>query len=233
VRTALQPVTVAGEDVNIMLTPIKGSQLGGAITFESGGTRPPTAFTGFQVMAQPLGVAVNLPRTNRPADVDTTGHFTLLDLLPGQYVVHAAAPRGWTMKSVYLDGRDVTDQAIDVKGSDNSTGLNVIFTDRISSVTGAVQGERDAPVAGIRVIAFPSDEKLWRPQTRRIHTVRTDPTGTYRINNLPPGEYLLVATDDVEQGEWFDPAYLESVKQKGVRVTVGEGEQGVQNLKAS
>lgn len=230
---AMQPVVVSGEDVAITLTPVRGSRLGGNVTFEAATTKPPATFDGIRITAQPIGAAVLLPRLRRPAEVDEAGHFMLSDLLPGQYVIQANGTRGWTMKAVYLDGRDVTDEPIDIKGGDNSTGLNVVFSDRISGLSGVVGGSGDAPAAGTTVMAFPSDEKLWRPQTRRIQTARADQNGAYRFNNLPPGEYLLVATDDVEQGEWFDPAFLAAVRDKAVRVTLAEGEQKVQTLKAS
>ena len=228
---AVQPVFVAGEDITISLAPVSGSRLGGAITFEASATAPPATFTGFRVTAQPLGAMLVLPRLAQPARVDAKGRFTLTELMPGQYVIQAIAPRGWTMKAVYLDGRDVTDEPIEIRGAENADGLNIIFTDRVSGLSGAVDGGGDAPTAGATVIAFPSDDRLWRPQTRRIQTARADQNGAYRINNLPPGEYLLIATADVEQGEWFDPAFLESARDRAVRVTISEGEQKVRHLK--
>ena len=230
--TAMQPIIVSGEDIAITLSPVKPARLAGAITFEASTATPPRTFNGFRVSAQPLGVATALPRARRPAEVDDTGHFQLEDVLPGQYLVQATGARGWAMKALYLDGRDITDQPIDIKGGDAGS-LNVIFTDRISGLSGPVTGAGDAPAAGVTVIAFPSDQRLWRPQTRRIQTARADQHGSYRLGNLPAGEYLVVATDDVEEGEWFDPAFLESVRDKGVRVTLAEGEQKVQALKAS
>lgn len=230
---AMQNVIVSGNDVVITLTPVRGSRLGGTVTFESATTRPPATFERIRITAQPMGAARLLPGLRRPAEVDDAGQFIFSDLLPGQYVIQATGTRGWTMKAVYLDGRDVTDEPVDIKGGDNSTGLNVVFSDRISGLSGVVGGSGDAPAAGTTVIAFPSDEKRWRPQTRRIQTARADQNGAYRFNNLPPGEYLLVATDDVEQGEWFDPAFLASVRDKGLRITLAEGEEKVQTLKAS
>jgi hypothetical protein len=50
---------------------------------------------------------------------------------------------------------------------------------------------------------------------------------------LPAGDYLVVATDDVEQGEWFDPAFLERIRSAAVKVSLGEAEQRTQDLKAS
>jgi hypothetical protein len=40
-------------------------------------------------------------------------------------------------------------------------------------------------------------------------TARPDQTGTYRIRGLPPGQYYLVAVGPAEQGEWFNPSFLD------------------------
>jgi hypothetical protein len=146
------------------------------------------------------------------------------------YMIRATAPRGWSMKSVYLDGRDVTDMPFEVK-SEHVTGLNVIFTDKISSLMGTVRDARGKAVADITVIAFPADERLWLPQSRQIATARTDTTGGYRLAAIPPGDYLVVAMDVVEQGEWFDPTFLDQVKGRATKVRVAEGEQRTQDLK--
>lgn len=71
------------------------------------------------------------------------------------------------------------------------------------------------------------------PQSRRIQTARTDQSGVYQVSSLPSGDYLAVATDDVEQGEWFDPEFLDRIRDKAMRVTLGEGDQRTQDLKAS
>jgi hypothetical protein len=81
------------------------------------------------------------------------------------------------------------------------------------------------------VIAFPSDDRLWLPQSRQIVTTRTDQSGSYRIGAIPAGEYLVIAVDDVEQGEWLDPAFLEQIRTKANRVTIGEGETRTEDLK--
>ena len=228
---ALQPIVVAGEDLVIALLPSKNARLGGAVTFESSRTAPPSTFEAFRVTAQPLGPT--LPGFSQPAKVLEKGQFTLADLLPGEYVIQAVGAPGWTMKAVYLDGRDVTDQPVEVRSGENASGLNIVFTDRISALGGVVRQEGDTPASGITVVVFPQDEKLWRPQTRRIRAARADQNGTYRLANLPPGDYLVVATEDVEQGEWFDPAFLGSVRDKGERISIAEGEQKTQILKAS
>lgn len=232
-RTAVQPLVVAGEEVDVALTPMPGVQLGGTLTLEAAGAPPTNGFSGFRVTPLPLGASsAGGPggRGGRPGDVGQAGQFTVNDVMPGVYMIRGSAPRGWTMKSVYLDGRDVTDQPIEVK-SENVNGLNVIFTDKVSSLSGTVRDGRGNAVGDVAVIVFPADEHLWFPQSRQIVTSRTDASGAYKISTVPPGDYLAIAVDDVEQGEWFDPAFLEQIRGRATRVKIDEGDQRTQDLK--
>jgi protocatechuate 3,4-dioxygenase beta subunit len=232
-RTAVQPLVVAGEEVDVALTPMPGVQLGGTITLEAAGAPPASGFSGFRVTPLPLAASSATGpggRGGRPGDVGQAGQFTVNDVMPGVYMIRGSAPRGWTMKSVYLDGRDVTDQPIEVK-SENVNGLNVIFSDKISRLSGTVRDGRGNPVGDVAVIVFPADEHLWFPQSRQIVTSRTDASGGYKVSTIPPGDYLTIAVDDVEQGEWFDPAFLDQIRGRATRVKIDEGDQRTQDLK--
>jgi hypothetical protein len=230
-KMAMQSLVVSGEEVNVTLTPSPGVVLSGTLTLEASGGTVPKGFAGFRVNPSPLGSAAVMPRMARPAQTTDTGQFAMTDVTAGQYVIRATAPKGWTMKSVYIDGHEVTDQPIEVK-ADSITGINVIFTDKISGLSGTVRDTRGAGAADITVIAFPSDEKLWLPQSRQIVTARTDATGAYKLTAIPAGDYLVVAVDDVEQGEWFDPAFLDQMKDRATTAKIGEGEQKTLDLKA-
>ena len=81
------------------------------------------------------------------------------------------------------------------------------------------------------IIVFSTDRTLWLPQSRRIRSTRPSSDGRYRVQNLPPGEYLLAAVTDVEQGEWFDPAYLTALVDASIKLAVAEGETRVQDIK--
>lgn len=229
-KTAVQSVVVTGGDVQVALTPVPGVSLGGAVTLESSGSTLP-AFAGFRVNPTPLGAAVTLPRGGRGGTPNERGEFTIADLMPGRYLLRATGPREWIVKSVYVDGRDVTDEAIEIKG-DNVSGVNLIFTDRVATIAGTVRDGRGGPAGNVTVVVFADDERLWYPQSRHISAARTDATGVYRVTGLPAGRYLAVAVEDVEPGEWFDPAFLEQVKGAATRLVVGEGEQKTQDLKA-
>jgi hypothetical protein len=190
----------------------------------------PDGFGQFRVNPQPLDAALLTGRVARPADVGEKGVFTIPSVLPGRYVMRANGPRGWMMKAVFLDGRDITDEAVEIKG-DSIEGFNIIFSDRIATVSGTVRDARGGAVGGMTAIIFPSDPAAWLPQSRRIQAARSDQNGAYRLAPLPDGEYLLAVVDDVDQGEWFDPSYLSQLQEHAIRLQLGEGEQRAQELK--
>jgi hypothetical protein len=230
-RTAMQSVLVAGSDLTITLVPVKGASVAGTITFETAGSPTPTSLSAFRVNAVPLDPAIALPRLQRPAIVNQNASFQLVDLVPGRYVIQASAMRGWTMKSATLNGRDVSEEPVEIKGGEQIDGLSVIFSDRTSGISGTVADGGKPAAAGLTVIAFPAEDGLRRPQSRRIRAARTTEGGAYTIGDLPPGDYLVVVVDDVEQGEWFDPEFLASIASGAVRTSVEEGAQRQLTLK--
>jgi hypothetical protein len=149
----------------------------------------------------------------------------------GQGQGQAQAQGQWTLKSVLVGGQDVTDQPVDIKPGQNLDNVTIVLTDRSTEVTGTVRDTKNAPMPAITVIAFSTDQQYWRAQSRQIQAVRTDATGAFRLRALPPGDYFIVAVDGVEQGEWFDPAYLEQARAAATRLTVREGEKKTQDLR--
>jgi hypothetical protein len=55
-----------------------------------------------------------------------------------------------------------------------------------------------------------------------VAAVRTDAAGRYSIRNLPPGDYIVIASSDLEQNEWPDPSVLERLAPAGRRITIDE-----------
>ena len=55
--------------------------------------------------------------------------------------------------------------------------------------------------------------------------------GHFKFQNPPPGDYLIAAVTDVEQGEWNDPAFLEQLVGASTKISVAEGEKKTQSLR--
>ena len=80
---------------------------------------------------------------------------------------------------------------------------------------------------------FSSDAEKWAEDSRFVRATRPDQQGQYRISGLPPGEYLAVAVDYVQEGMWNDPEYLESLRRAAQKFTLGEGSSQAITLKLS
>ena len=130
-----------------------------------------------------------------------------------------------------LGGTEVADVPFELKPGQNVDNVTVVLSDRTTELSGTVRDAQNASSGGVTVIAFATESQYWRAQSRRISTARTGQTGAYRLRGLPAGDYYVIAVDDVEQGELFDPAYLDSVKDKATHVSLNEGDKKTQDLR--
>ncbi|HEV3139456.1 MAG TPA: carboxypeptidase regulatory-like domain-containing protein, partial [Vicinamibacterales bacterium] len=202
------PVSVNGQDLESVTVQLAvGATLTGTIVFPPGGASLPDP-TQVRVMAPPIDPdTLGGPQPNGRVDKDA--RFTLQGVPAGEHLIRANGnTRGWTLRSVTIGGRDVTDTPIAVRSGQAIGDIVITFTDKVTEINGTLSNGQNAPASDYTVLAFPTDATMWRAQSRQIQTTRPDQTGQFRIRGLPPGDYFLVAVDPAEQGEWFDPTYL-------------------------
>jgi hypothetical protein len=229
---AFQPISVSGQDlesVTVMLSP--GATLTGTVTFQEGRTQRPDV-TQVRITAPSTDQGSFGPQPN--VRVDKDGRFSLTGVAVGSHLIRANGNlRGWTLRSVTVAGRDVTDMPVLVRSGETVGNVELLFSDKINEITGTITNEQGTPVPDYTVLAFSTDRSFWRPQARQIMTARPDQTGTYHIRGLPPGEYYVTTVDPAEQGEWFEPAYLDEQRTGAARLILSEGDVKTQDFKVS
>ncbi len=230
-RYALQPISVNGQDLDALTVILStGATITGTVTFQ-GASQPPDA-TQVRITAPSTDQGALGPQPNARADKD--GHFSLSGVPAGAHLIRSNGNlRGWTLKSVRVAGREVTDTPVGVRGGETLANVEVVFTDRITEISGTITTAQGTPVPDYTVLAFSSDRSLWRPQSRQIMTARPDQNGKYRLRGLPPGEYYVTTVDPAEQGEWFDAAYLDDHRTGAAHVALGEGDARTQDFRVS
>jgi Carboxypeptidase regulatory-like domain len=129
-----------------------------------------------------------------------------------------------------VNSQDITDVPLDVPPGQHVTGVKVVLTQTASTVTGTVTDARKQPVLDATVVLFPVDPALRGYLSRFIRSARPNQQGTFSITATPPGEYLAVAVQALEDGQAADPEFLASVESLAARVTVEEGESKTVNL---
>jgi Carboxypeptidase regulatory-like domain len=220
---AAQPISVNGDDLSDVIVVLSaGATITGTISFLPGGSPAPD-YTSFRITAPSTDQSDFGPQPN--ARVDKDGKFSLSGVSTGAHLIRPSnGSRTWILKSVTAGNRDVTDAPFQVRSGETLSDVTVVFTDKQSEINGTLTTENGTPVPEFTVLAFPSDPSLWRPQSRQIATARPDQTGKYRIRGLPPGEYYLATVDPSQQGEWFEPAYLDEHRAGAARIVLSEGD---------
>jgi hypothetical protein len=114
------------------------------------------------------------------------------------------------------------------------SGLEIVLTNRPTTITGGVTTADGTPVKDYTVVFFAEDPQKWvAPSSRWVVGTRPDNEGHYKIGTLPPGSYYAIAVEYIPQGEWGDPELLDRLRTKAQRVDVNEGDTRTLDLKIS
>jgi hypothetical protein len=222
-ETGSLPVTVNGEDLsNVVIVTSKGATATGHLTFEGGAK--PTTLTNIRVTANPVDMDGPMVAFAGPGSVKADGTFELRGLSGTRIVRVAGLPPGWMLKSVRVNGNDVTDNGMDFKAGEAVTGVDVVLTSKLTEVNGSVKAG-SSPSKDYTLVVFSDEPQKWSvPNSRYVAGVRPDQEGRFQVKNLPPGGYLAIAVDYLAQGEWNDPDVLERLKARATSFSLDEGQ---------
>jgi len=81
------------------------------------------------------------------------------------------------------------------------------------------------------IVVAASDNRYWMPGSRRIVVTRPSQDGRYTIRSLPPGDYLIAAVSDLENGGQYDPEFLRTLPAVALPLTIIEGGKVTQDLR--
>jgi hypothetical protein len=222
------PVTVGNTDLsNLAATLRAGLRASGRVEFA--GTR--TAPTPAEI--QRIGVRLQMAegRTSSPIALDgrvlADATFKTAGYPVGRYIANVlpnTVPAGWFVKSIMLNGRDISVEPLDLADAD-AGGIVVTFTDKLTTLTGTVTGAA-GPDPTAEVVVFPADSMAWKEigvVARRSRVERVNEAGAFAISGLPPGEYFVAAAPASLPGDRQDPALLSQLMRDAARVTLVDG----------
>ncbi|MFF2481384.1 carboxypeptidase regulatory-like domain-containing protein [Paenibacillus sp. NPDC058071] len=147
--------------VNISLSPITG-QVSGIVTDGTTGAAIPNAS---------IRIANAEGLTLQTAMTDSAGAYTITSLSPGSYSVFFGAS-GYALKTIgatVLSGQTIT--------------LNATLEQLAGAITGTVKDVNGNPLSAVNIRVFLNNVV--------VASVNTDTDGTYEINQLASGKYLL------------------------------------------
>jgi hypothetical protein len=223
-EVARLPLTVGAEDVNnVVLVTSSGATVSGRIVSDTG---EPPALTprDITVVARPANLETMPMLGGGQGRVSQTWGFELTGLIDAR-LFRVNAPSGWALDAVLLNGQDITDTPVEFSPGQKLSGMDIVLTNKLTTVSGSVTDANGQPALDTSVLIFPSDDRLWTEQSRFIRTARPDQEGRFQIRGLPAHDtYLVVAVQDLEDGQGYDPDFLASVRIDATSLKLGRGE---------
>lgn len=229
IMTVPTPIVVSGSDIaDLVLQPFANGKVSGKFRAE-GEDRVDWAEMAVTLMhiADPGENTDKGPfeflRQGGSGNLGEDGTFEITDVVPGNYQVAVVSQsdkyRDWYLKSLLFAGREVADTGFAVAGE---TSLDVVVSRKGASIEGAVVDGKGKPAAGVFVVTLPSSDKLARPDS--YQTTKTDAKGGFLLRGLNPGEFTVVALENLQtdaRGAEFHQKY----GSQGVSVSLTEGER--------
>jgi hypothetical protein len=235
-ESASVPISSAGQEItDLVITTNPGKTISGEVTFEGA----PAGLKFLRVNASAADPGAPPPTRiydDKQGTVDENGRFQIRGLTGGRVVFNAfpampggAAPQ-LSVKSVMIDGENFTDVPFDLSTAKEDTKIQIVMTDKQTTIAGTVRNTRGEQVIDYTAVMFPAQAKEGVLAARYMRAVRPDQQGRFQARGLPPGDYLAVAVESLEQGGHFDPAFRKQIEPAAKRFTLTEGQTATVDL---
>ena len=228
-ESASVPITAGGQDItDLVITTSPGKTISGQVIFE-GAAAAQTSFRVNATSPDPGGPGPTRIYDNTQGVVDEKGRFQIRGLSGrAMFNVFPAVPGagmpGWFLKSVTINGENITDIPFDVSTAGDDTRIEIVMTDKQTTLSGTVKNPRGEQTTDYTVVVFPDRLREGAMPARYTRTVRPDQQGRFETRGLPPGDYFAAAVESLEQGGHWDPAFRKQIEPTAKRFRLTEGQ---------
>src|SRR5262249_4195656 len=144
VEVASVPVFVDGNDISgLAVTTRPGGTASGRIVLE--GSSKPDASKAVNINVVPVGGPSRVPNQSN-LTISADGSFQLRGLGGAVLFRPVAMTAGWMLKAVRAQGRDITDVPVDFQNGGDVSGMEIVLTDKLTSVAGTAHDGSGQPV---------------------------------------------------------------------------------------
>jgi len=174
-----------------------------------GSSRPqPTV----QLMVSQGGIAFNgAPNAHASDD----GTFQVKNVAPEKYRVSVfGIPDGTYVKSIRFAGQDVARSDLDLT-SGSGGQIEVLISPNAADLSGVVRDSNGASMAGVMIT-------MWNPanEFEPPKGAGADQNGAFKIRNVAPGDYKLIAWEDLEPGLAQNPDFRKRFDTQAISVSL-------------
>jgi hypothetical protein len=214
-------VQVGGRHIDgLVLHPVVAPELAGSIEVADNAA---AKLNNLQIGLEPVEY-MGLGAASASAGPD--GKFSLKGILPSRYFVQVRnLPEGSYVKSLRHGAQEVPEEGLDLTG-EASGSLQVTLSLAGARVDGAVQTEEGKPVSGATVVLAPDSRRY-----SMFKETQTGENGSYSLKGVAPGEYKILAWENIEAGAYLDPEFLKRYEGKAEKLSLKENDRKPVSLK--
>ena len=196
--------------------------LGSIVVEGQGGDKVDLKHLGAQL--EPVDfLSINPPK----ATADESGKFLWKAVTPGKYEVRAnTGSEQVYLKSVRYADRDAGEDGIDLTAG-AAGPVQVTLSTEACDVRGSIVDGDGAPMSGVTVVLAPDSRKH-----SQFHQVISDQKGMFDFAKLPPGDYKLLAWEELEPDQFENPEFLAKYIGKAETVILKANDKKVFSIKA-
>jgi protocatechuate 3,4-dioxygenase beta subunit len=224
------PVGVSdAEMADLVLQMSSGSSVTGHFLFDTLDASKQPLPSGFTLSPIPVDFDLSPQNNLATANVHPDGSFEIAGISGPRRLQLLRAPPGWALKEIRANGVDVTDRILPFGRKDQSlSGVEVVLTDRVSTLIGTIQGVNDRRAPGASVVVFSTDRDQWYPTSRFVRMTAAGTDGAFALTGLPSGVYFAAAVAQLpSEGDeaWQDRDFLDALVPRASTVTITDGQQ--------
>jgi len=212
-ESATMPITIADTDVSdIQLIASKPPTIRGRVVLDDSAPAPKGS-------SLRLFVQNDLPMM-ASGNAQVKDDFTFETTMAAGHARVTFFGGDWRLRTVRLDGADVTDAGFDVPPA-GINGLVVELSARHADLSGTVVDANGAASRDYVVVIFPQNAEQWT-KPNAVFSARPPVDGPFKLK-VPGGDYYAVALEEFE-GVPFDPDVLGQLRDGAQRLSIADGE---------
>jgi protocatechuate 3,4-dioxygenase beta subunit len=223
-ESASVPISVGGDINGVAAILGLGTTVTGRVVYE--GTRPSAGPQGWPPLLRVTArEACSSPLAGvSGGDVDPDDTFKITGATGRLFLTVPGLPATWTVKSVTLEGADITDVPLNLGDRKTVSDVRVTLTDKITQVHGFVADSKGQNLADYVVVIQSAEQKEPAIAARLVKAARPDTNGRFEVRGLRPGRYVATALDSMEQNRQFSPEFQKDLRRGAREFTIREGE---------
>ncbi|HKG11769.1 MAG TPA: hypothetical protein VKB12_00460, partial [Pyrinomonadaceae bacterium] len=183
----------------------------------------------FSLVERVAGAKVSIKGKDKTYEVTTNadGVYELYDLPPGEYTIEPELPFGLKVRFPMHFGPAGKGPGVTVKLTEKTSAGSDFVLNSDNSIGGRVLAPGGVPMQDVCVELFTASKAEGEGDGRIFDC--TDAEGRYKLEDVPPGKYLIAANDDgrLSGAEPFPVVFYPGTfeREKASVVTVGRGDR--------